>query len=231
MRMPGWAILIFLLAITTARAEPVDLLLVLAVDTSESVSTDRYALQMKGYANAFRDPDVQQAITAGRHQRIAVAMMQWTGPEKQAPVIEWLAIHDAESADALARTIEKTPRKLNWGGTSIAGAIRYAAAWFDRAPMQGARKVIDISGDGANNDDTPVTEARDAAVKAGVTINGLPILWVEPGLEEHYRDEVIGGPGSFMIAIATYDQFAEAITRKLVTEIAAVPASPRLAVR
>ena len=133
-----------------------------------------------------------------------------------------MEVHDAASAAALAAAIDAAPRHLNWGGTSISGAVLYALERFDRSPMPGVRRVIDISGDGANNSGRPIAEVRDEAVAAGVTINGLPILWVEPGLAEHYRDEVIGGHGAFMIAIDDYEGFAEAIQRKLVSEIAGI---------
>ena len=132
---------------------------------------------------------------------------------------------DRASAEALAARIEAAPRRLFGGGTSISGVIDYAVGLFERGGQQGARRVIDISGDGANNAGRPVGLARDDAVAAGVTINGLPILNVEPYLDAHYRDLVIGGPGAFMIAIDRYEQFAPVILRKLVAEIAgAAPA-------
>jgi len=215
-------VLFLLLLVLPARAEPVDLQLILAVDASESVSGERFELQMHGYAAAFRDPAVLDAIGKGARGRIAIAMEQWTGPKMHAPVFDWMEVHDAASAAALAAAIDAAPRHLNWGGTSISGAVLYALERFEGSPMPGARRVIDISGDGANNSGRPIAEVRDEAVAAGVTINGLPILWVEPGLAEHYRDEVIGGDGAFMIAIDDYEGFAEAIQRKLVSEIAGV---------
>jgi Protein of unknown function (DUF1194) len=221
-RMIGVGVLFLLMLVLPARAEPVDLQLILAVDASESVSSERFELQMHGYAAAFRDPAVLDAIGKGPRGRVAIAMVQWTGPKKQAPVFDWMEVRDAASAAALAAAIDAAPRHLNWGGTSISGAVLYALQWFDRSPMPGARRVVDISGDGANNSGRPIAEVRDEAVAAGVTINGLPILRVEPGLAEHYRDEVIGGHGAFMIAIDDYEGFAEAIQRKLVSEIAGI---------
>jgi hypothetical protein len=215
-------VLFVLLLVLPAWADPVDLQLILAVDVSESVSSERFELQMHGYAAAFRAPAVLDAIGKGTRGRIAVTMVQWTGPKLQVPVFDWMEVHDAVSAAALASAIDAAPRHLNWGGTSISGAVLYALGWFDRSPIPGARRVIDISGDGANNSGRPISEVRDEAVAAGVTINGLPILWVEPGLAEHYRDEVIGGSGAFMIAIEDYEDFAEAIQRKLVSEIAGI---------
>jgi hypothetical protein len=178
-------VLFLLLLVLPARAEPVDLQLILAVDASESVSGERFELQMHGYAAAFRDPAVLNAIGKGPRGRIAIAMVQWTGPKMHAPVFDWMEVHDAASAAALAAAIDAAPRHLNWGGTSISGAVLYALERFDRSPMPGVRRVIDISGDGANNSGRPIAEVRDEAVAAGVTINGLPILWVEPGLAEH----------------------------------------------
>jgi hypothetical protein len=214
-------LLLFLLVALPARAQGVDLQLVLAVDASGSVSAERFALQREGYAAAFRDARVVQAIKGGMLGRIAVAMVQWTGPRLQVLAVDWQDVHDAASAEALAARIAAAPRQLFRGGTSLSGVIDYALPLFDRAPFPGTRRVIDISGDGANNAGRPAAAARDEAVAAGITINGLPILNIEPDLDGFYRDEVIGGPGAFMIAISTYDQFAAAILRKLITEIAA----------
>lgn len=217
---------LLLLFAAPARADLVDLQLILAVDASESVNTERFELQMRGYAAALRDPAVLSAIGKGTRGRIAIAMFQWTGPARQAQVTNWTEVHDAASAAALATVIDAAPRHINWGGTSISGAVLFALDWFARSPMPDARRVIDISGDGANNAGRPMAEVRDEAVAAGVTINGLPILWVEPGLAEHYRDEVIGGHGAFMIAIDDYGDFADAIQRKLVSEIAGIVPRP-----
>ena len=213
-----------------ARAQGVDLLLVLAVDASGSVSTERFELQKQGYAAAFRDKRVQQAIAGGMQQRIGVAMVQWTGPRLQRLVVDWHLVDGRAAADALAGRIEAAPRQL-FSGTSISGLLDYALGLLDRAPWPTRRKVIDITGDGGNNSGRPVGPARDDAVERGVTINGLPILNVEPYLAEHYRENVIGGPGAFMIAIDSYEQFADAIRRKLITEISGLPAPPRLAAR
>ena len=169
---------------------------------------------------AFRHARVLQAIRSGGHQAIAVTMVQWTGPALQVQVVEWQAIGDEGSAENFAAAIERAPRQLFGGGTSISGAIDYAMTLFPRIPYRGGRRVIDISGDGSNNRGRPVTLARDEAVAAGVVINGLPILALEPNLDRYYQDYVIGGPGAFVIAARTYETFAEAILKKLVTEIA-----------
>lgn len=196
------------------------MLLVLAVDASGSVNRERFELQKRGYADAFRDARVLRAIASLPNQTLAVTMMQWTGPGLDIPVVPWTTLHDESSAAALADAIDASARRLYRGGTSISGAIDAARRLFAQVPNLPARRVIDISGDGANNAGRDVAEARDDAVGDGIVINGLPILNIEPDLDQHYRDQVIGGPGAFMIAIETYQQFAEAIVRKLVTEIA-----------
>jgi len=132
----------------------------------------------------------------------------------------WQAIGDQESAASFAAAIEQAPRQLFGGGTSISGAIDYAMTLFPRSPYRGGRQVIDVSGDGPNNRGRPVTLARDEAIATGVVINGLPILALEPDLDRYYQDYVIGGPGAFVIATKAYESFAEAILKKLITEIA-----------
>lgn len=206
---------------TGARAEtPVDLQLVMAVDASGSVSQYRFELQKRGYVNAFRNPRLAAAVKSGLNQSIAVCMYQWTGPRLQREVLPWMLVKDDESANAVAAAIERVPRLLFGGGTSISGAIDVGAMLFARGEFRGARKVIDVSGDGANTSGRPVTRARDDAVAAGVTINGLPILAVEPDLDDHYQDFVIGGEGAFMIAVKSFEDFGEAVLKKLIAEIA-----------
>jgi len=202
-----------------ASREDVDLELVLAVDASGSVSQQRFNLQKQGYIQAFRDARVVRAIRSGLTQSIAVTMFQWTGPTMAADVIPWMKIADEASAGAVAEAIAEVPRRIYGGGTSISGAIDHAMTLFGQGGFRGDRLVLDISGDGANSSGRPVSRARDDAVAKGVVINGLPILSVEPDLDLHYQDEVIGGPGAFMIAIKDYDQFADAIIRKLIAEI------------
>jgi hypothetical protein len=204
-----------------AAAAPVSAQLVLAVDVSGSVSEDRFELQRQGYAAAFRSADVQQAIRSTVTGSIAVAMVQWTGPALHVVAVDWSLVDDAASAERLAVAIEQAPRALFGGGTSISGAIDYAREMLARSPYSGQRLVIDVSGDGANNRGPPAEDARDAAVQAGVVINGLPILTVEPDLDTYYRQNVIGGPGAFVIAVKSYEEFAPAVRSKLVTEIAA----------
>jgi hypothetical protein len=194
--------------------------IVLAVDTSGSVSNARFELQKQGYAAAFRNPQVLNAIRSLATQAIAVTMMQWTGPRLHVVVADWTLINDKTSADAFAATIEAAPRQLFGGGTSISGAIDYSRVLLAGNPFRATRRIIDISGDGSNNSGRSVIQARDEAVAEGIGINGLPILTVEPGLDHYYYDNVIGGPGAFMIPAENYDTFADAVLKKLISEIA-----------
>ena len=214
-----------LLALVGSKPAPaqtmVDLQLVLAVDASGSVNTYRFELQKRGYVAALRNPRVLGAILSGATQSISLTMMQWTGPFLQVEVLPWTLLKDEATVNTAARLIETAPRRLFGGGTSISGAIDYAVAMFPRSPFKAERRVIDISGDGANNSGRSVARARNDAVAANITINGLPILAVEPDLAEHYRDFVIGGPGAFMVAAETFEHFGDAILKKMITEIAA----------
>jgi hypothetical protein len=194
--------------------------IVLAVDTSGSVSNARFELQKQGYAAAFRNPQVLNSIRSLATQAIAVTMMQWTGPRLHVVVADWTLINDKTSADAFAGAIEAAPRQLFGGGTSISGAIDYSRVLLAGNPFRATRHIIDVSGDGSNNSGRSVIQARDEAVADGIGINGLPILTVEPGLDHYYYDNVIGGPGAFMIPAENYDTFADAILRKLINEIA-----------
>jgi hypothetical protein len=211
-----------------ARAQTaVDLQLVLAVDASGSVSEDRFELQKQGYVAAFRHPRVLQAILSGPEQAIAVTMVQWTGPALQVIAVKWARISDPASAQAFADAIDQAPRQLFGGGTSISGAIDTGMALLNDSPYRGLRRVIDISGDGSNNRGRSVTRARDEAVAANIGINGLPILALDPTLDQYYEENVIGGPGAFVVAAKDYESFAAAILKKLITEIAAPPPAKR----
>ena len=216
---------VLMAAAAPARAQtPVDLELVLAVDVSGSVSHDRFVLQQRGYVTAFRDPRLLQVIRAGSAQAIAVTMTQWTGPAMQVQVVPWTLIADEASILAFADAIEKAPRQLFSGGTSISGAIDHAMTLFGKSAYKGARRVIDISGDGANNRGRASADARDDAVRAGVAINGLPILVLEPFLDQYYWTNVVGGPNAFVIAVNSYEAFAAAVFKKLLIEISGLPA-------
>ena len=202
-----------------AAATAVAIELVLAVDVSGSVSQDRFELQRDGYAAAFRSAAVLQAIRSTSTGSIAVAMVQWTGPTLHVVAVDWMLIDDAAAAERFSAAIQAAPRALFGGGTSISGAIDYARAMLARAPYLGQRQVIDVSGDGANNRGRPAEDARDEAVAAGAAINGLPILTLEPDLDDYYRHSVIGGPGAFVIAVNGYEEFADALRSKLIIEI------------
>ena len=204
----------------TQAQSDVAIALVLAVDASGSVDNRRFELQKQGYAAAFRNPQVLSSIRSLVTQSIAVTMMQWTGPLLHVVVVDWTLIKDEATANGLADAIAAAPRQLFGGGTSISGAIDYSRLLLTLSPFKGARRVIDVSGDGANNRGRPVTQARDEAVHDGIGINGLPILALEPDLDRYYYDNVIGGPGAFMTPAENYDTFADAILKKLITEIA-----------
>jgi len=215
-------LLVMLAGAAGAKAQPaVDLQLVLAVDASGSVDQVRFDLQKQGYVAAFRHARVLQAIRSGPNQAIAVTMVQWTGPVLQVQVVGWAPVGDEKTATTFANAIERAPRQLFGGGTSISGAIDYAATLFPLSPFRASRHVIDVSGDGSNNRGRPVMLARDAAIAAGIGINGLPILALEPDLDRYYYDNVIGGLGAFVVAARNYETFADAILKKLIMEIAA----------
>src|SRR6188768_1346122 len=217
--------LVLLALVAPAKAQTqtlptTDLLLVLAVDASGSVNQTRFELQRRGYADAFRNRQVLNAIRGGSTGSIATMMVQWTGYNMQAQAVPWTLIKDEASANAFANAIEAAPRQLFGGGTSISGAIDHAMLLLPNAPFKGLKRVIDISGDGSNNRGRDVREARDDAVKAGVVINGLPIVSLEYDLDKYYFNNVIGGPGAFIVPADSYDNFGQAVLRKLVLEIA-----------
>jgi hypothetical protein len=204
---------------------PVDLALVLAVDASRSVDAEEFDLQRSGYARAFRDPRVLAAIQGGANGAIAVVYFQWSGPRVQHVAVPWSVLREPGDLAAFADAIEHADRTIFGGGTSVSGAIDYGVDLFRRAPADPVRRVIDISGDGSNNNGRLPHYARDEAVAQGVTINGLTILNDEPMLDAYYYSNVIGGPGSFVIATADYETFANAILSKLIREIAYDPGS------
>lgn len=215
-----------------ARAEvPVDLELVLAVDVSGSMDTEEAILQRQGYLDALVHPDVIRAIEGGYRGAIAVAYVEWAGAGHRTLIADWAEVGDAASARAFAANIGEAPITRGMY-TSISNAIDVAVPMFAGNGFNGGRRVIDISGDGANNEGRLVTLARDAAVAAGITINGLPIVNDRvnpfgrrqiPDLDLYYRYCVIGGPGAFMVVAEGFGSFAEAIRRKLVSEIAGLP--------
>lgn len=209
----------------SARAEdhgPVDLALVLAADCSGSVTSQGYRLQQQGYADAFRDPKVIKAILSGMHGGIAVTYFQWSGPALQNQLVGWTILRSQADIAAFADRLAQAPRTIFGGGTSVSGAIDFGRELLGEVPVETVRRVIDISGDGRTNNGRPAPPARDEAVGAGITINGLPILNQESDIDRYYQDEVIGGPGAFMIPARDFDAFGEAIRQKLILEIAAL---------
>jgi len=205
----------------------VDVELVLAVDVSYSMDMDELALQREGYAQAIVSKEFLQALKSGPNGRIAITYFEWAASTDQKIIIPWRVIDGPETADAVANEIVKTPIRRA-SRTSISGAINFAMPLFDENPHRGLRRVIDISGDGPNNNGAPVVIARDAAVEKGIVINGLPIMVKEPSystmdidnLDLYYEDCVIGGPGSFVVTIKDRDKFKEAIRTKLLLEVA-----------
>ena len=205
----------------------VDVELVLAVDVSYSMDLDELALQREGYAQAIISKEFLHALKSGPNGRIAITYFEWAASTDQKIIIPWRVIDGPETADAVANEIVKTPIRRA-SRTSISGAINFAMPLFEESPHRGLRRVIDISGDGPNNNGMPVTMARDAAVEKGIVINGLPIMVKEPSystmdidnLDYYYEDCVIGGPGAFVVTIKDRDKFKEAIRTKLLLEIA-----------
>jgi hypothetical protein len=221
-------------------AEQVDLLLALAMDVSRSMEQPKFLLQREGYAAAVTDPKVLNAIKSGPHQKIALCFIDWSGAGEQRLIIDWAVIDSAESARRFGDLIIESPRSFN-DRTSIGGGITYAAAQIGRAPFQAERQTIDVSGDGTNNSGRDVTFARDQVVAKGININGIPILTdilyartpehTNPpgGIEKYYRENVIGGPGAFVMVAEDFASFGRAMVRKLIAEIAWNPARGRLA--
>ena len=213
-----------------AAGEPVDVLLVLAVDVSRSVDEDEARLQREGYRAAVSDPAVVEAIRGGMIGAVGLAYVEWAGAEYQRLVLPWLRIANAADATAWSERLAEAPRaSLSW--TSISGALNFSLRTLNEAPFEATRRVIDISGDGVNNSGGPVDTARDRVVAEGITINGLPIVNDRPTfgrmpsvpLDDYYRENVIGGPGAFVIVAEDFNSFGHAVKRKLIREIAARP--------
>ena len=215
------------LAETRASAIPVDVELVLAVDVSYSMDPDEQALQREGYVMALTSKEFLQALRHGAHGKIAVTYIEWAGQSDQKIVMPWRLIDGPESADAVAAEIARAPYRRA-SRTSISGALRFAKPLFDDSGYKGLRRVIDVSGDGANNAGPLVELTRDEVLAADITINGLPIMLKRPyngsmdieELDVYYEDCVIGGPGSFVIPIREREKFIEATRTKLVLEVA-----------
>ena len=218
---------------TVARAQAaVDLQLVLAVDVSRSIDEVEAELQRRGYIEALTNERVIDAILSGEHKRIALCYTEWAGTHYQVVVIDWTVIDSPTAARRFAEKLAETPRtSQSW--TAVGAALNFAGQRFDSSGFESKRRVIDVSGDGRTNDGPPAELIRDRLVTQGIVINGLPVMMnrsnfgrpPDSGLDKYYEENVIGGPGSFMIAAASFDDFGRAVRSKLVREISAI--SPR----
>jgi uncharacterized protein DUF1194 len=230
-----------MMAVASARADDVDVALVLVTDVSRSIDDTEFALEKNGYASAFTNPRVLEAIRGGPTGKIAVAYVEFASSFEVRTVLDWTVIQDKASAQAFVDHLSASPRSF-WGRTAISAGIDQAMQLLSENGMTATRRVIDVCGDGTNNAGREASDARDDAVKAGVTINGLaiindhPVSWtfahVQPpgGLPNYYRENVTGGPGSFVLEVHDFASFGDAMTRKLVDEIAAGSFASKFAV-
>jgi hypothetical protein len=216
-------------------AQPVDAAIALAADVSRSIDDEEFGLQRRGYAAAVANKEFLNAVHAGARGAIALSFIEWAGTGQQVVVVKWAVIRNQQDAAQFAKTLLSAPRSFA-GRTAIGDGIDFAVTQLASSGVTAARRIIDVSGDGANNSGTPVTAARDGAVSKGITINGLAIInektGGEPGtflflhthppggLPNYYRQNVIGGPNAFMLQIVNFGTFADAMTRKLINEIA-----------
>lgn len=214
----------------------VDVELVLAVDISLSMDPDEQRLQRDGYIAALRDPEIIKTIRAGQHGRIALTYMEWAGPDIQIHLVPWRVIDGRESAEAFVAELAGKEYS-RYRRTSISAALDYSVRLFDDSAFRSARRVIDVSGDGANNSGPPLSPIRDRIIESGVIINGLPIIlrptmgyssWDLPNLDQYYANCVVGGPGSFMIPITKPEEFSTATRQKLLLEISGITPEPRI---
>ncbi len=218
-----------------SKATTVDVELVLAVDISYSMDPDELALQRDGYARALTSSEFLNALRQGIHGKIAVTYFEWAGAGDQKVIVPWRVVEGPESAGSVANEISQAPLRRA-ARTSISGALLYGMSLFDSSGQRGIRRVIDVSGDGANNSGQLVVVARDEVVSKGITINGLPLMLKRPSystmdiemLDEYYEDCVIGGPASFVVPVKDREKFVEAIRTKLVLEVAALTPPARV---
>ncbi len=218
--------------------EMCDLLLALSADVSRSVDATKFKLQREGYAAAISDPRVMRLIEAGAHRRIALCFIEWSGAGAASVMVDWASIGTKSEAEAFSSAVVAAPRYF-MDRTSISTGIDVALAHLGKCPFGADRRVIDISGDGTHNSGRHVNDARDEAVNAGVTINGIAILSAVPlafnpshthppgGLLKYFEDNVIGGPSAFALAAEGFEAFGQAIVQKLIKEIAAAPGLPK----
>jgi hypothetical protein len=233
-------LLLPVLDMAPARADDVDVALVLVTDVSRSIDDTEFALEKNGYASAFTNPKVLEAIHGGPTGKIAVAYVEFASSFEVRTVLDWTVIQDKASAQAFVDRLSAAPRSF-WGRTAISSGIDQAVQLLAESGVNATRHVIDVCGDGTNNAGREAAEARDDAVRAGITINGLaiindhPVSWtfahVQPpgGLPNYYRENVTGGPGSFVLEVHDFASFGEAMTRKLVDEIASGPSAAKFA--
>ena len=235
------ALLLVLLFPSLARsAEPVDLVLVLVSDVSRSVDDSEFKMEKDGYSAAFNDTRVLAAIKGGAIGAIAVSYIEFAGSYEVRTVVDWRVIRDAGSARTFTDALVAAPRSF-WGRTSVSAGIDRAMQLLAESPFEAQRRVIDVAGDGTNNSGREVTLARDDALAAGVTINGLAIINENPvsytfahvqppgGLPNWYKENVTGGPGNFVVEVRSFQAFGEAMTRKLINEIAGRAPATQLA--
>lgn len=231
----GWAV-----RPASAQMEPydpnsieVDVELLLLVDVSRSMSSNELEIQRRGYAESLISPEVLKAINGGMIGHVAIAYVEWAGAYSQRVVQDWAIIRSEQDAQAFARAIAMNPGQ-GMRRTSISAALTSGAGYFYKNGFTGLRRVIDVSGDGPNNDGRPVALARDAVVAQGITINGLPLMtrdglggrWSIENLDAYYRDCVVGGPGAFVVPVLEWSEFAAAVRKKLVLEIAGTTPQP-----
>ncbi|MEO1703282.1 MAG: DUF1194 domain-containing protein [Pseudomonadota bacterium] len=212
-----------------AQTRAVDVELVIAVDVSGSMDYGELQIQRRGYVEAFRSPEVHEAISKGLLGAVAVMYVEWARNDLKRVIVPWTLLETPADALSFAGRLEAAELG-NMRNTSITGAINYGVEQLDTNSFDGSRRVLDISGDGPNNQGGLVTLARDEAVARGVIINGLPLVtepWREQlifgesgDLDRYFRACVIGGPGSFVIAVKNWEEFPDAVRRKLVLELA-----------
>ena len=214
----------------SARADtPVDLQLVLAVDVSRSIDEVEAELQRRGYIEALTSPRVIDAVLSGEHRRIALCYTEWAGTHYQVVVIDWTVIDSPSAARRFTEKLAEAPRQSqSW--TAVGAALAHAGQRFDNSGFVSKRRVIDISGDGRTNDGPPAELVRDRLVQLGIVVNGLPVMMNRTNfgrppdltLDKYYEENVIGGPGSFMIVADNFDHFGRAVRTKLVREVSGV---------
>lgn len=225
-RMLASPILLLALAIPPgslfAQSRDVDLQIVLALDSSGSVNFREFELQAVGIARALRDPEVIEAIEHWTPSGVAVSVVQWSGQRQQVVAVDWTVVGDRASVRALATRIEAMGRSM-LGETAIGDMLRFALEHLEGGPFRGARRIVDVSGDGKSNAGVAPGPIRDAAAAAGITINGLAILNDDLTVDLYYADHVSGGPDAFVITARDYRDFARAMRLKLLQEIRGAP--------